>query len=55
MMTRRQYARKLFAGRIAYWIAMRLPNSLCPMWLIASAGFYAHDEGYESYVRRCGK
>lgn len=53
MLTRRQHARAMLWGRIAYWIVMALPIAWSPLWLITHAGFYAYDDGYENYVRRC--
>jgi hypothetical protein len=51
-MTKSQHARAIFFGRISWHIVMALPIEWCPLWLIASAGFYAYDDGWETYQAR---
>jgi hypothetical protein len=51
-MTEAQYNRAIFFGRISWWIVMTLPIGWATPRLMASAGFYAYDEGYEAYRLR---
>lgn len=55
MMTEQEYRRRMFWGRLAYWLFMALPTFIPFRWtrpLWAPSGFYAHDDGYAAYVAR---
>lgn len=50
-MTRTGYALRLLFGRVCFLAYMCLPYShKFPGWVLAWAGFYAHDEGYEHHM-----
>lgn len=51
-MTKIEWRVRMALGWMAFRIVMALPVRLSPLWLVAHAGFYAHDNGYENFIDR---
>lgn len=51
-MSKAEWRVRMAFGWVAFQIVMAIPVELSPLWLIAHAGFYAHDDGYENFIAR---
>lgn len=55
-MTRTGYTLRLWFGWVCYLAYIYLPLShRLPSWVLAWAGFYANDDGYDAHIARTRK